>query len=128
MRSSPLATPSTLQDPRSSRSEPWLILDEPPAPVEPPPLPDNSTAVGLAAALQASAVMPNFLIYEYFVHNQEICDDISVKPLVPSGSYMELPTDPGIGIELDESKFAKYSGMQYPKRNLRTLEDERNWH
>ena len=89
---------------------------------------NNSTAVGLAAALQASAVMPNFLIYEYFVHNQEICDDISVKPLVPSGSYMELPTDPGIGIELDESKFAKYSGMQYPVRNLRTLEDERNYH
>ena len=41
---------------------------------------------------------------------------------------MELPTDPGIGIELDESKFAKYAGDQYPKRNLRTLEDERNWH
>jgi galactonate dehydratase len=89
---------------------------------------NNSVAVGLGAAAQASAVMPNFLIYEYFVHLQDVCNDISVKPLLPEGSYLELPTEPGIGVELDESKFAKYSGRDYPPRQIRTLEDERDWH
>ncbi len=67
----------------------------------------NSTSVGAAAAIQASAVMPNFLIYEYMVHVEAFSQDISKNPIQADGGYIELPTEPGIGIDLDESKFEK---------------------
>ena len=41
----------------------------------------NSTTVGLAATIQACAVMPNFLITEYFVNFTECGDMISINPL-----------------------------------------------
>ena len=87
----------------------------------------NSTSVGAAAAIQASAVMPNFLIYEYLVHVEAFSQDISKSPIRPDGGYIELPTEPGIGIDLDESKFAKYPYKQFPARDIRTLEDERQY-
>ena len=87
----------------------------------------NSTSVGAAAAIQAAAIMPNFLIYEYMLHVEEFSRDITVKPLEVEDSYIELPTAPGIGIDLDESKFEKYPYKQFPARNIRTLEDERKW-
>ncbi len=88
----------------------------------------NTTAVGGAAAVQASAVMPNFLIYEYMVHVDEFSDDVCIRRPKAEGGYIELPTEPGLGIEIDESKFEKYPYRQLPPRNIRTVEDERNWH
>jgi galactonate dehydratase len=88
----------------------------------------NSAAVSFAAGVQASAVMPNFLIYEYPSEAAKVSNDISVKPMVPQGSYVELPTDPGIGLDLDEKKLAKYAYKQRPKRDIRTVETERKFH
>ena len=72
--------------------------------------------------------MPNFLIYEYMVHVEAFSQDISKNPIQPDGGYIELPTEPGIGIDLDESKFEKYAAKQFPARDIRTLEDERLYH
>ncbi|MFW6174822.1 MAG: mandelate racemase/muconate lactonizing enzyme family protein, partial [Chloroflexota bacterium] len=88
---------------------------------------NNSVAVGLGAAVNAAAVMPNFLIYEYFVNVQEISTDISVNPLLPEGGWIELSDRPGIGVDLDETKMAKYPVEDYPPRNIRTVEDERQY-
>lgn len=88
----------------------------------------NSTAVGAAAAVQASAVMPNFLMYEYMLHVEEFSKDISLNRPSAEGGYIELPTEPGLGIELDESKFEKYPYRQFPPRAIRTVADEREWH
>src|SRR5262249_10223981 len=41
----------------------------------------NSTTVGLAATLQASAAMPNFLITEYFVNFEDVGRAIARTPL-----------------------------------------------
>ena len=41
----------------------------------------NSTTVGLAATIQVSAAIPNFLITEYFVNLEELGRDIAKKPL-----------------------------------------------
>jgi galactonate dehydratase len=88
----------------------------------------NSVAVGAAAAVQASAVMPNFLIYEYMVHVEPFSRDIMSQSFEVSDGYVELPTAPGLGIDLDETKFEKYAYKQFPARNIRTVEDERKWH
>jgi galactonate dehydratase len=64
---------------------------------------DNSTALGLAATLQASAVSPNFLIAEYFVNFAERSRALVDAPLEPVAGYLELPTGPGLGVEIDES-------------------------
>ena len=54
----------------------------------------NSTTVGLAATIQACAVMPNFLITEYFVNFTECGDMISINPLAVEKGYIQLPTAP----------------------------------
>ncbi|MFQ5931577.1 MAG: mandelate racemase/muconate lactonizing enzyme family protein, partial [Nitrospiraceae bacterium] len=60
----------------------------------------NSTTVALAATVQACAVMPNFLITEYFVNFTERGDEICLKPITVKNGYIHLPTGPGLGIEL----------------------------
>jgi len=88
----------------------------------------NSTSIGCAAAVHASATIPNFLIYEYFVNVEDACRDITKGYMEPHNSYIELPTEPGLGIEIDESKLAEYPYAPFPARNIRTVEDERQWH
>ena len=88
----------------------------------------NSTSIGCAAAVHASATIPNFLIYEYFVNVENVCRDITKGYLEPNNSYIELPTEPGLGIEIDETKLANYPYAPFPPRNIRTVEEERRWH
>ena len=88
----------------------------------------NSAAVSFAAGVQASAVMPNFLMYEYPHALQEVCNKLMLKPLVPDNSYVELPTEPGIGIEIDEAALKEYAHGRHAPRPLRTIEDERKFH
>lgn len=61
----------------------------------------NSTLVGLAATVQLSAMIPNFWIAEFFVNLQPACDEIAVRPLALSDSFIDLPTTPGHGIDID---------------------------
>ena len=88
----------------------------------------NSTGIGAAAAVHASATMPNFLIYEYMVQAEDVSRDITTGYNEPAGGYLELPTAPGLGIDIDESKLAGYEFQPYPPRSIRTVADERNWH
>ena len=88
----------------------------------------NSTSIGLAAGVHASANMPNFLIYEYFVNVEEVCRSFTSGYLEPHNSYIELPTAPGLGIEIDEEKLAQHPYKPFPPRAIRTVEDEREWH
>lgn len=88
----------------------------------------NSTAIGAAAAVQASAGISNFLMYEYMLHVEAFSQDISVKALVADGGYIELPDAPGLGVELDESKLERYPYRPFPPRAIRTVEDERRYH
>ena len=69
--------------------------------------------------------MSNFLITEYFVNFTERGDEISVNPIKAENGYIELPTGPGLGIDLDEEALARYPYKAFPKRNLPTFEDEK---
>ena len=61
----------------------------------------NSTLVGLAATVQLAALIPNFWIAECFINLKPVCDQVAVAPLVVKDSFVELPTTPGLGIDLD---------------------------
>lgn len=78
----------------------------------------NSTTVGLAATVQASAVMPNFLITEYFVNFEDFGQRIARSPLDVQGGFVEVPTTPGIGIDLDADALAAHPHRRFPQRQV----------
>jgi galactonate dehydratase len=84
----------------------------------------NSTAVALSATVQACAVMPNFCITEYFLPFVEFCDTISPNQLKPRNGYIDLPTGPGLGIDIDEERLKAFPATAYPARRLRYPADE----
>lgn len=84
----------------------------------------NSTTVGLAATLHASAAMPNFLITEYFVNFEAAGVAIARPAPRVEGGTIALPTAPGLGLDLDEDALARYPYRERPPRALRHPEDE----
>jgi len=84
----------------------------------------NSTVLGLASTVHASATMPNFIITEYFLPLVEFGDKVSPNQLKPRNGYIELPTAPGLGVDIDEAALAQFAAKPYPLRKLRTPADE----
>lgn len=84
----------------------------------------NSTTVGLAATLHAAAIMPNFLITEYFVNFEEFGNEIAAEPFAVEDGYIDLPEEPGLGIELDEDALAEHPYRQEPARDIRQYYEE----
>ncbi len=64
----------------------------------------NSTLIGLAATVHLSAVIPNFRITEYFVNFQDLCSEIATASLSVQDGWIDLPTTPGLGIDIDVAK------------------------
>ncbi len=85
----------------------------------------NSTLLALNATVHASACMPNFIITEYFLPFVEMGDKICKNQLKPVNGYIDLPTGPGLGIDIDEEAVKKYPYKQFPLRKLPFPEDER---
>ncbi len=84
----------------------------------------NSTTVGLAATLQVSAAIPNFLITEYFVNLEDWGRAVATEPFEVRDGYIALPQKPGLGIELDETALARYPYEAFPRRASRVPADE----
>jgi len=84
----------------------------------------NSTLVALASTVHASATMPNFIITEYFLPFVDFCDKISPNQLKPKNGYIELPTAPGLGVDVDEEELKQHPAKVYPARKLRQPADE----
>jgi galactonate dehydratase len=84
----------------------------------------NSTTIGLAATLQASAGMPNFLITEYFVNFEEVGRAVARSPFQVDNGFIALPMSPGLGVDLDEDALARYPYRERPLRALRRPADE----
>src|SRR5207302_7453619 len=61
----------------------------------------NSPLIGMAATVHVSAVIPNFRITEYFVNFEDICRDIATVSLSVNEGWIDLPTAPGLGIDID---------------------------
>lgn len=84
----------------------------------------NSTTLGLAATLQVSAAIPNFLITEYFVNLEEFGRDIARTPFEARDGYISVPDAPGIGIDLDEERLGAYPYKPFPARSPREYWEE----
>ena len=84
----------------------------------------NSTTLGLAATIQVSAAIPNFLITEYFVNLEDFGKDIARNPFEVENGYIRVPDAPGIGIDLDEDRLAAYPYKPFPPRAPRQYWEE----
>src|ERR1700750_2462944 len=58
--------------------------------------------ISLAAGVQLAASIPNFLCQEQV----SLGEGYLKKPFVVRDGYVDLPTGPGLGIELDENALA----------------------
>lgn len=84
----------------------------------------NSTLLALSATVQASACMPNFIITEYFLPFVEMGDKVCKNQLKPENGYITIPTDPGLGLKIDEEALKNYPYKQFPLRKLPLPEDD----
>ena len=84
----------------------------------------NSTLVGLAATVHVSAVIPNFRIAEYFVNFTDLCRDIATATLTMEDGWIELPTSPGLGVDLDVAKLRAHPHQEATHRGFRQYWEE----
>ena len=84
----------------------------------------NSTTISLAATLQVAAVIPNFLITEYFVNYTEIGNTILETPFEMVNGYFKLPTAPGLGVTINEEALKSFAYQQSSKSQFRTIDQE----
>nr|WP_312576121.1 mandelate racemase/muconate lactonizing enzyme family protein [Sedimentibacter sp.] len=75
----------------------------------------NSTIVGLAATVHASAITTNFLIAEMFLNIKPACDEIVINPLKLDNGFIELPTTPGLGVDIDLDKLKQHPYKEFKK-------------
>ena len=84
----------------------------------------NSTTIGLAATLQIAAMIPNFLITEYFVNFESVGNEVAAEPFRVENGYIRIPSAPGLGLDLREDALARHAYREFPPRRLPTIEDE----
>ncbi|HEV3119590.1 MAG TPA: mandelate racemase/muconate lactonizing enzyme family protein [Gemmataceae bacterium] len=67
-----------------------------------------NTAIGLAADLHLTAALPVARYVEYLTPSPYL-DDLVTRPFRPdSDGYLEVPTEPGLGIELNPEALARF--------------------
>ena len=84
----------------------------------------NSVGIGLAATMQVSACIPNFLITEYFVNMEPLVEEIAVEPFQVEDGYIRIPEKPGLGMELNEDALAARSRPEVHSRHIRHFYEE----
>lgn len=84
----------------------------------------NSTTIGLAATITASAAMPSFLITEYFVNFEERGKLFSDQTFVVQDGFIAVSEEPGLGIELDEAALTAAQRATPKTRDVRRAGDE----
>ena len=64
--------------------------------------------VNKAAGVHAAAAMPNFLILEHCRLPSPYYDDVQKQGITIKDGHAELPTEPGLGVDLDWDLIGKY--------------------
>jgi galactonate dehydratase len=75
--------------------------------------------ISLAAGVQLAASIPNFLCQEQV----SLGEGYLKQPFVRRQGYLDLPTGPGLGIELDEHALADKIGHDWKNRELFDADD-----
>jgi galactonate dehydratase len=84
----------------------------------------NSTLVGLAATVHLSAVIPNFRIAEYFVNFAERCRAVATRSLALEDGWIDLPTAPGLGVDIDVERLRGYPHQEASAHGFRQYWEE----
>jgi L-alanine-DL-glutamate epimerase-like enolase superfamily enzyme len=69
-----------------------------------------NTAVGLAADLHLAAALPLTDLVEYCIGSEYIDDLVAHPWTLDENGTLEIPTGPGLGLELDHDKVRHYTG------------------
>jgi galactonate dehydratase len=64
-------------------------------------------------------VIPNFIIAECFINRLSACDEIALSSIEVKDGWIELPTKPGLGIDIDVDRLRKHPYQKYDPRGLR---------
>jgi galactonate dehydratase len=75
--------------------------------------------ISLAAGVQMAAAIPNFLCQEQV----SLGDGYITKPFAVRQGYIDVPTAPGLGIDLDENALAGKIGHDWKNRELYDADD-----
>lgn len=70
-----------------------------------------NTAVGLAADLQFVASIPNARYVEYLTPCAYIEGFVAEPFQIDRDGYLEIPRQPGLGLEIDEAKLERFTGV-----------------
>ncbi|MEU9460698.1 MULTISPECIES: mandelate racemase/muconate lactonizing enzyme family protein [unclassified Streptomyces] len=72
-----------------------------------------NTAIGLAADLQIASALPDTDLVEYVTGSPYI-DDITARPWqLDEDGMLNIPEEPGLGIEVDPDKLARYADAEH---------------
>jgi galactonate dehydratase len=82
------------------------------------------TSVGFAASIQIGAAIPNFFIIDMYLPSQKWSDDMVVQPFRATHGFIDVPTAPGLGVDLDESALRRRPFHEVPLQALRLPKDE----
>ena len=66
------------------------------------------SGIGTAAVLHLAAAMPS-LDWGVSLTSQYLGEDVLAKPLAFSGGHVQVPSGPGLGIEVDEARVRRFS-------------------
>ena len=75
--------------------------------------------ISLAAGIQLAASIPNFLCQEQV----SLGEGYLKKPFTVRDGYLDLPTAPGLGIELDENAMADKIGHDWRNQESYDADD-----
>jgi len=78
------------------------------------------SAIQFAATAQVAASCPNFLISEFWADDNPLGNPILQDPLVIRQGHLIVPTNPGLGISIDESRLRQYSLETAPRTTAPT--------
>lgn len=84
----------------------------------------NSTLIGMAATVHVSAVISNFRIAEYFVNFQDLCSNIAASSLTMEDGWIDLPTAPGLGVDIDVERLRAHPHQEVTHRGFRQYWEE----
>ena len=84
----------------------------------------NSVLMGLAATVHVCAVIPNFRIAEYFVNFSDVCGEIATASIKVEDGWAELPTVPGLGVEIDIERLRRHPYQDFAHKALTDASEE----
>jgi len=66
------------------------------------------SSIAIAASLQLIASLPIKTLLEFDRSENPIREEMGKSSIIREGSYIKVPQDPGLGINIDEEVITKY--------------------